>query len=177
MIQKILQSGNPVLRKKSKPIKAVDKRVLQIITDLKDTLKNQKDPEGVGLAAPQIGVNLQIFIADYKNFKRIMINPKILKILKKPANTLESDGGREILEGCLSLPFYYGPLKRAEKILVEYLDETGKRKEEIFEKFDAQVVLHEIDHLNGVLFLDRLLEEGKTLYKVQGSKWEEVELA
>lgn len=84
MIRKILQSGDPILRAKSKPVPKVDKKVLKLVNDLKDTLAVQKDPEGVGLAAPQIGKNLQVFICDFKNFKRTVINPEIIKIEKSP---------------------------------------------------------------------------------------------
>jgi peptide deformylase len=178
MIRKILQSGNPVLRATSNPVKKIDKKVAALIQDLKDTLAVQKDPEGVGLAAPQIGKKLQVFLADYKDFNRVVINPEILKIEKqtgkKPKKTAKSK--REILEGCLSLPYYYGPLKRAAKIKVKYLNEKGEEITEDFEGFNAQIILHEIDHLNGVLFIDRLFQERKPLYKVDGDEWEEVEL-
>lgn len=182
MIRKILQSGDPVLRAKSKPVPKVDKKVLKLVDDLKDTLAVQKDPEGVGLAAPQIGKNLQVFICDFKGFQRVVINPEILKIEKSKPHSAHSTslrasrGKKEILEGCLSLPYYYGPLKRAGKITVKYLGEGGQEITEDFEGFNAQIILHEIDHLNGILFIDRLFKEKKPLYKVEGDEWEEVEL-
>lgn len=174
MIQKIIQSGNPILRTKSKPVGKIDKKVQQVIQDLKDTLKIQKDPEGVGLAAPQIGKNLQIFLCDYKDFKRVVINPKIIKISKNIPKKTNSK--KEILEGCLSLPYYYGPLKRSDSVTLEYLNEKGEKITENFEAFNAQIILHEVDHLNGVLFIDHLLIEKKPLYKVVDDEWEEVEL-
>ncbi|KKQ92509.1 MAG: Peptide deformylase [Microgenomates group bacterium GW2011_GWC1_39_7b] len=177
MIRKIIQSGNPILRRKSKNIAKVDKKVQEIIRDLKDTLKTQKEPEGVGLAAPQIGKNLNIFIASYKNFQRVVINPEILKISGAKSEKLKVKSKKEILEGCLSLPYYYGPLKRADKITVKYLNEKGEEITEDLEGFDAQIILHEIDHLEGKLFIDRLFEEKKPLYKVDGDEWEEVELS
>lgn len=184
MIRKIVQSGNPILRIKSKPVKTVDKKILGIIKDLKDTLAVQKKPEGVGLAAPQIGKNLQIFWANFKGFKRLVINPEIMKIEKQrylaTSTALKATRGKkskkEILEGCLSLPYYYGPLKRADKITVKYLNEKGEKITETFEDFNAQIIMHEIDHLNGILFVDHLLKEKKPLYKVEGDEWEEVEL-
>jgi len=175
MIRKILQSGDPLLRKKAKRVSAVDKKVLEVIRDLEDTLGVQKEPEGVGLAAPQFGKSLRIFAAEYKNFKRVVVNPEIIKISKaKSASPRKSH--KEILEGCLSLPYYYGPLKRASKVTLSYINEKGENIRETFEGFNAQIILHEIDHLNGILFVDRLLEEGKPLYKVDGDEWEEVEL-
>lgn len=176
MIRKILQSGDPVLRKKSKAVAKVDKKVLGIVKDLKDTLGVQREPEGVGLAAPQIGKNLKIFVADYKTFRRVVINPEILKISGVKSEKLKVKSKKEILEGCLSLPYYYGPLKRAGKITIKYLNEKGEEITEVLEGFDAQIILHEIDHLNGILFIDRLFEEKKPLYKVEGDEWEEVEL-
>ena len=176
MVRKILQSGDPLLRSKSKPVEKVDKKILKLVQDLKDTLSIQKDPEGVGLAAPQIGKNLQVFVCSYKNFSRVVINPKILSITNMLKAEKEIKSKREILEGCLSLPYYYGPLKRAKKIKVEYLNEQDKKITEEFEGFDAQIILHEIDHLNGVLFIDHLLKEKKPLYKVENDEWEEVEL-
>lgn len=176
MVRKILQSGDPVLRQKSKPVKKVDKKILKLIQDLKDTLRTQKEPEGVGLAAPQIGKNLRVFVADYKNFQRVVINPEVVAISKKRlVNSKTKKSKKEILEGCLSLPYYYGPLKRAPKITVKYLNEKGKVTVEDFAEFDAQIILHEIDHLEGILFIDHLLEEKKPLYKVEGDEWEEVE--
>lgn len=175
MIRKILQSGDPVLRKNAKSVANVDKKVKDLIQDLKDTLAKQKEPEGVGLAAPQIGKSLRVFVADYKGFNRVVINPEI-KFISKNKVVEKTKPKREILEGCLSLPYYYGPLKRAQKVTIDYLDETGKKITEDFDGFNAQIILHEIDHLNGILFIDRLLEEKKPLYKVEGDEWEEVEL-
>ena len=175
MISKILQSKDPLLRQDAKKVAKVDKKILGVIKDLKDTLKVQKEPEGVGLAAPQIGKSLRIFVADYKNFQRVIINPEILEISKSKTED-NKKSKKEILEGCLSLPYYYGPLKRAARIKVKYLNEKGEEVIEIFEGFDAQIILHEIDHLNGILFVDHILEEKKPLYKVEGDEWEEVEL-
>ncbi len=174
MVRKVVQSGNPVLRQVAKKVIKVDKKALSIIQDLKDTLKTQKEPEGVGLAAPQIGKSVRIFIADYKNFQRVVVNPEILNIEENKKKKVRAK--KEILEGCLSLPYYYGPLKRASKVTLKYLDEKGKEITEDFTDFNAQIIMHEIDHLNGILFIDRLLEEKKTLYKVDGDEWEEVEL-
>jgi peptide deformylase len=176
MVKKILQSGDPLLRQKAKAVGKVDKKVLEVIRDLKDTLAVQKDPEGVGLAAPQIGKSLRIFLADFRGFRRVVINPEIVKIEEGKIKEPKRKSGKEILEGCLSLPYYYGPLKRAAKITVKYLDEKGETITEEFAGFNAQIILHEIDHLEGILFIDRLLKEKKPLYKVEGDEWEEVEL-
>jgi len=183
MVQKIVRSGDPILRRVSRPIGSIDRKTQKLIQDLKDTLSVQKDPEGVGLAAPQIGKNLRAFAVNFKNLKRIVINPEILDIKKANINKQrlplrgKQKSKSEILEGCLSLPHYYGPLKREALVKIKYLDENGKEIIEEFKDFDAQIILHEIDHLNGYLFIDRLLEQKKKLYKLdEKDEWEEVEL-
>jgi len=177
MVQKIIQSGHKKLREVSKPVLKIDKKIIKLVQDLRDTLAVQKDPEGVGLAASQIGVNLRVFAINFKNLKRIIINPEIVEIKVKPHSAKASRGKNEILEGCLSLPHYYGPLKREDYVKVKYLDETGKEVVEEFKDFNAQIILHEIDHLNGFFFIDRLLEQKKKLYKLsKKDEWEEVEI-
>lgn len=175
MVQKIIQSGDNRLRKVSKPVVKIDKKIKSLIQDLKDTLAVQKDPEGVGLAAPQIGVNLRVFVVGFKKLERVVINPEIIEIKKD--KTAKKKGKSEILEGCLSLPHYYGPLERESVVKIKYLDENGAEITEEFKDFNAQIILHEIDHLNGFLFVDRLLEQKKKLYKLdRDDTWEEVEL-
>ena len=177
MIQKIVQSGDKKLREISKPVVKFDKKVKGLIQDLKDTLIVQQDPEGVGLAAPQIGVNLRVFAINYKHLQRVIVNPELLEIKTNSKLKVSKRGKDEILEGCLSLPHYYGPLKREDFVRVKYKDEDGQEVIEEFKGFDAQIILHEIDHLNGILFVDRLLEQKKKLYKLDESdEWEEVEI-
>ncbi|MBI3397407.1 peptide deformylase [Candidatus Woesebacteria bacterium] len=166
MIQKILNSKNPKLRMVSKPAGKIDKKVKDLIQDLKDTLKIQKDPEGVGLAAPQIGKNLRVFFVNHEGLARIVINPEILAIKTVKTKKKKADSDSTIMEGCLSLPHYYGPLKRANRVKVKYLDEDGVEVVEEFKDFAAQIILHEIDHLNGYLFVDRLIEQDQPLYVV-----------
>jgi methionyl-tRNA formyltransferase len=80
------------------------------------------------------------------------------------------------MEGCLSLPNFYGPLTRSPKIKVEYQNERGEKIKEFRSGFEAQIIQHEVDHLNGVLFIDRLLEQKKPLFELVNGEWEEVEL-
>lgn len=185
MIQKIVQSGDPILRLTCKPVSQIDKKIKAIILDLKDTLAVQTDPEGVGLAAPQIGKNLRIFAVKYKNLDRIVINPEILKLtplVKSTKNKIKNNSNNdehehEILEGCLSLPYYYGPLKREPYVKIKYLNETGVEVIEEFKGFNAQIIMHEIDHLNGILFIDHLLKQNKKLFRLgEDDEWEEVEI-
>ena len=171
MIRKIVSSQDPILKKVCKPVGVIDKKILQIIADLQNTLRVQKDPEGVAIAAPQIGKLLRIFVVSHKGLERVVVNPEILKVSRKKA------GQSQIMEGCLSLPNYYGPLKRASVVKIKYLNEQGKKVEEEFEGFFTQIILHEIDHLNGIFFVQRLLEQKKPLYKLnKNNEWEEVEL-
>jgi len=175
MVRKILSTTDPKLRVLSKPVGKIDKKVTQIIKDLTDTLKIKKDPEGVGLAAPQIGKNLRIFVMLDDGQIRAIVNPEIVKISGSGAKTKKTKKG-DIMEGCLSLPHYYGPLKRSDHITLKYLSPEGRQVTEEFVGFTAQIVQHEIDHLNGILFVDRLLEVKKPLYKLEGDSWQEVEL-
>lgn len=181
MIKKIVQSGDVKLRTKSLVVKKVDKKLRDLIQDLKDTLEAQRNPEGVGLAAPQIGINSRVFIVKYENLEGIFINPKIVnsKLVKKMAKN-KKDKQKEILEGCLSLPHYYGPLQRDNFVELEYFKiDNDKLVKEIstFKDFDAQIILHEMDHLDGILFIDRLLSQNGKLYKlINDQEWEEVEL-
>src|SRR5258708_21409949 len=147
MVLKVVNVKNPVLRQIAKSVSKVDKKVLALIKEMQETLAEQKDPEGVGLAAPQIGKSLQIFVVNYKDLKRVIINPEVLEISKKEKVNTESKK-KDILEGCLSLPHYYGPIKRASSIKIKYMDEKGVENTEEFVGFNAQIIQHEIDHLN-----------------------------
>jgi peptide deformylase len=172
MIRDIVPATDPKLRQKSKPIIKIDKKTLSLIKDMKDTLIAQRDPEGIGLAAPQIGKNVRIFIMMPDKDITVVINPNILEITLTEKKKRRS----RLMEGCLSLPHYYGPLRRAEKVKLEYLNENGAIIKNEFTGLEAQIVLHEVDHLNGVLFVDRLLEQKKPLYEYKNGEWEEVQL-
>lgn len=172
MIRKIIPAADPKLRKKSKSVKKIDKKVLLLIKDLKETLADQTDPEGVAIAAPQIGKNLRVFVTSYKELKTF-INPQILSTTKSKSKTQK----QKIMEGCLSIPHFYGPLVRPQEIVLKYISENAKEKKEKFKGFLAQIIQHEIDHLNGILFTDKLLKEKKPLFKLdENDEWEEVEL-
>jgi len=173
MVRKILEAKDPFLRQVSKPVRTLDKKVKEIIKDLKDTLSIQKDPEGVGLAAPQIGKGVRIFYINHKDYSEIFINPVVLS--QGPIRKTEAKN--KLMEGCLSLPHYYGPLTRASSVTLKYLNEDGIDKVKTIRGFLAQIIQHEVDHLNGVLFVDRLLEQKKKLYKLEADEeWEEVDI-
>lgn len=185
MIRKILQVTDPRLRQKSKPVGKVDKKILRLIADMEETIVAQKDPEGVGLAAPQIGEFVQVFVLRHKGKLLPFINPEIVKKSKETNEPpKEQEEGEYIMEGCLSLPHYYGPVERSLSVELKYGTPkklaTGDWRLEIttksFTGFPAQMVQHEIDHLNGTIFVDRLLRQKRQLYKLHGEHWHEVEL-
>ncbi|CAB1245452.1 peptide deformylase [Clostridium sp. WLY-B-L2] len=155
-IRKILQFGDKLLNRVSRPVKEIDDEILKIIEDLKDTLNNS--PDGVGLAAPQIGILRKIVVIDLKKEDSkpiILINPKIIK----------KTGRQESVEGCLSYPGYEGVVIRPKKILVTSQDIEGNELTYKVDGIVSNVFCHEIDHLFGILYTDR----AKKVYKVKDS--------
>lgn len=151
----IAQLGHPVLRKKAKPIKNFkDQKVQQLIDDLISTVA---DVDGVGIAAPQVYQSLRIFIMASKPNARYphaphmkplaLINPKILSFSGKK---------NKDWEGCLSIPGIRALVPRDSLIKVEYTDRKGKVIKKSFKDFLARIFQHELDHLDGIVFLDRL---------------------
>lgn len=174
MILDLVDIKDPILRQKAKPVDKIDKKVKELISNMRDTLIVQNDPEGVGLAAPQVGKSLQIFLIYYEETEEVVINPKVIS--KKAVRKTKAKSKEKILEGCLSLPHYYGPINRTTQITIEFTTENGEKIQKTYRDFFAHIVEHEIDHLNGILFVDRILEQNQSLYKVDGDEWEEVEL-
>jgi peptide deformylase len=155
-----------VLRKKSRPVRNVNRRVRRLMRDLKDTLNDRSD--GVGLAAPQINVHSRVVVVRLSSGRDgddnggelgpplVLINPEVVE-----AGSEERD-----FDGCLSFPGLYGETVRPHYLRVTGLDEAGNSFDRVFEGFDAVVVHHEIDHLDGVLFIDRV-ENIEDLYRVR----------
>lgn len=157
MIRPICRMGNPILRKKtaevSKDFLLSDKFTL-LLTDLFDSMKHYG---GIGIAAPQIGIDMQVAIIELMGFNRYgeevnlpltaFINPKI---------SFLTDETQGFWEGCLSVPGLRGFVERPKKIKVNYLDPKGVEQELIAEGFLATVLQHELDHLSGVLYVDRV---------------------
>lgn len=135
-------SDAPVLRQKTQRVEKVTKEIKRLIRDMDETVHNA---EGAGLAAPQIGKSLRICLA--------MINKKMTPLIN-PDITWKSDDMSTAEEGCLSLPGMWTEVPRANQIKLTYLDESGKQQERILKDWDARVVQHEVDHLDGVLILD-----------------------
>ena len=157
------QFGDPILRKKAKALskkEILSPQTRRLIANMRYTLAKKK--YGVGLAAPQVGGNVTLAIVEIKPTKTrpklpeekwaslVLINPKIIKPL---------GGRRQLYEGCISFAEVFAKVPRYKKIRVRYLDEKAKTHERNFKGLLAHVIQHEIDHLDGVLFVDRVKDE------------------
>ncbi len=168
---KIVTAPNPVLSQKAKPVKKVNKEIKRIIQDMITALNQATDPIGVGLAAPQVGLPLQIFITKptLKSKISVFINPKVIKTseqaVKKEIKPKPKRNKPLKLEGCLSIPNIWGEVKRKPSIRISYLDENGNKRVKTFTGFMATIIQHELDHLQGVLFPKKVIEQKNTLFK------------
>ena len=146
---------DPVLRKKSKKVRAIDRSIKKLIKDMSETL--HAEGGRVGLAAPQVGVSLRVTVIGLPEEEDIiLVNPEIVR----------RKGQRLVSEGCLSIPGYVGELNRAEVVTAKGLDIKGKEVRIKAEGLLAQALEHEIDHLNGVLYIDRM-ENKDSLRKIE----------
>ncbi len=146
MRQKIITYPNEILSTKAKPVEIINKRIKDLIEEMKKIMIANN---GVGLAANQIGENLAIFIAQNNDEILEFINPKIIS-LKGQEKIVE--------EGCLSLPRVWGYLKRYPEVTVEYQNIWNKRKRKKAKDLLAQIIQHEVDHLEGKLFTEKAIE-------------------
>lgn len=153
-IREIRKDGDDILKKKSKEIEVIDEKIKQLGQDMLDTMYKN---DGIGLAACQVGMLKRMIVYDIRYIEEdakkeghILINPKI---------TSRSKAMIEVEEGCLSFPDLYKNVVRHEKVTVEYTDIDGKRKKINAKDIEAVVLQHEIDHLDGIVFLDRIAEQ------------------
>lgn len=156
-VRPIVTYGDPVLREKTKPIEKVDQDVKNLVDDMIATLK---DAQGLGLAAPQVGEAKRIFIIDLSPIEltesvRVFINPEIIA----------EEGECLLEEGCLSFPGLYQKISRAELVKIRALDLEGKEFEMEAKGMLARAIIHEFDHLEGVLFIDHLSSLSRALIK------------
>ncbi len=148
---------DPVLREPASPVAEVDDSVRRLIADMTETMRAAP---GVGLAAPQVGVQRRVLVYSLGAEEPVhaLINPEIVE---RSGNEVVAD------EGCLSIPELSYPVPRAERITIRALDADGHAVSYDAEEFEARVIQHEVDHLDGVLFLDRLTpEERKEALKI-----------
>jgi len=146
---------DPILKQKAKRVKAIDGSIKKLVADMIETL--HAAPGRVGLAAPQVGVPLRVIVIGIPEEEDIaLINPEIVR----------RKGERMVTEGCLSIPGYFGVVKRAESVRAKGRDVGGREIKIKADELLAQALEHEIDHLNGVLYID-YLESPDKLYKVE----------
>lgn len=177
MVLPIVKVPNIILTTPTKPVKKVDGKIRKLLKDMEETLIAQTDPEGVGLAATQIGLSISLFIMKASKTApcRSFINPQIKEIVSKTQKDAEKKDTSS-LEGCLSIDRIWSPIRRPQKVLLAYLDSEGKAQEEWFEGFDAVIVQHEVDHLNGVLFTKRAIEQNKKIFKEIDGELEPIDI-
>lgn len=145
-LRKIRKKGDEILYKKSKEVTVFDKKLAELLDDMYDTMK---DSDGVGLAAPQVGILKRCVVIDIGEGKIELVNPVIT----------ESEGSQIGQEGCLSVPNVWGDVKRPKKVKVSAFDRNGNAIEKEGEDLLAVAMCHEIDHLNGELFDDKIIEK------------------
>jgi peptide deformylase len=164
-VREILLYPDPVLKKVCTPIDPFDPETDSLVQDLIDTM--QEAGHSVGVAAPQIGVSRRVAVVDVSKSKLgrdnhhgllVMINPEIF----------ESWGGKTMREGCMSVPDYTGNVVRAEEILIRFLDRQGREQVIRANGFEAVAIQHELDHLDGFLFLDRISSLKTDLFRRKG---------
>ncbi|MDP8924074.1 MAG: peptide deformylase [Chloroflexota bacterium] len=143
-IRPIVVLGNPVLRQKARKVSRIDQSIAKLVEDMIETMR---DAPGVGLAAPQIGVPLQVAVIETEPEQvHVIVNPEIVRL----------EGEHVLDEGCLSVPGYWAPVTRAERVTVKARDLKGKEIRLTGEGLFGQALQHEIDHLNGMVYVDRL---------------------
>ena len=145
-IRQLRYVNDPILRKKSREVTKIDDRIKTLLNDMVETMYEN---EGVGLAAPQVGILRKVIVIDIGEGILKLINPEII----------EKEGESLDIEGCLSVPNRAGKVLRPERVKVKYLDIDGKEKIIEGTGLLARALCHEIDHLNGVLFIDKVVEE------------------
>lgn len=144
-LRNIRKLGDDILRKKCRTVEKIDEKIITLLDDMADTLY---EAEGVGLAAPQVGVLKRIALVDVGDGLIELINPEII----------HTEGLQIADEGCLSVPGKYGKVERPKVVTVRAIDRNGNEFEITGEDFLARAFCHEIDHLDGVVFVDKVSE-------------------
>lgn len=166
--------GNPILREPAKKLRASEvnsNEVQDLIANMRETLDRKK--YGIGLAAPQVGKSMSLSVIRIRPTKLrpntpkekwadlVIINPEIIKHYGKK---------QQMYEGCISLPGVFAKVPRYKKVRLNYLDEKGRQQEKDFEGFIAHIIQHETDHLNGVLYVDRVSDSKSYMSEVEYRK-------
>lgn len=161
-VQNILTFPHPLLKKRSHRISRIDDSIRGLIEDLIDTMR--AGPGSVGVAAPQIGATLSACVVDVSNNRHGRDNNHGLLILLNPEITASS-GSSVMREGCMSVPDYTGDVERATAITISYMDLSGVGQNLEASGFEAVAIQHEMDHLDGILFLDRIISLKTGLFR------------
>src|SRR3972149_12199345 len=156
MVKKILITPDKKLRQISQEITGFDGSLKSLIANLIETLEIQTDPPGLGLSAPQIGIFRRVFVAKIRNRIKSFVNPKILRVSK---------GEVTFLEGCFSVPDLYGHVMRPAEIDLEVQNKNGQKTRIHYKSLPARIIQHEIDHLNGILFIDHVHAQNGKIFK------------
>ena len=165
--QKILLYPHPILKKICHPVAAIDAEIKGLLQDLLDTM--HAGPGSVGVAAPQIGVTLRVCVVDVSASRNGKDNHHGLLQMINPEIT-RRDGAAIMREGCMSVPDYTGDVERATEITVRFMDGDGCRHEIEASGFEAVAIQHEMDHLDGALFLDRIVSLKTGLFRRKSYK-------
>ena len=147
-IRKLRYEGDEILSKKSREVEKIDEKLQILIDDMIETMHKYN---GVGLAAVQVGILKRVIVIDIDDGKGpiVLINPVIL----------ETKGSREVEEGCLSFPNKFAKVVRPEEVVAEYTNREGKRVKVKAKELLAQAICHEVDHLEGEVFVDKMVPE------------------
>ena len=145
-IRQIRLNGDEILRKKAREVEQVDDKIKELLQDMLETMHKYN---GVGLAGPQVGILKRVIVIDLYDGEEplLLVNPKIIK----------TKGKQEVDEGCLSFPNEYAKIIRPKEVVVEALNENGKKVKITAKDLLAQALSHEIDHLDGILFVDNII--------------------
>jgi peptide deformylase len=174
MSKPILTVPHDILRRKSLSIGKITTEVQSQVQELKDAMLAAHNPEGVGLSFPQIGYNLRGFVTYLDNRMKVYLNPTLLDMSEE--KSLGGSKDRPTLEGCLSIPWLYGPVWRSKRIKVQAIDEHGVEFTKILTSFPARLFQHEYDHLEGILFTDYTTKDSLPLYLLDRERDKFVEL-
>jgi len=166
-VRTILLYPHPLLKMVSSKVTVIDGEISTLISDLVDTMR--AGPGSVGVAAPQIGVSLRVCVVDVSSNRYGRDNNHGLLTLINP-EIVHRSGAAVMREGCMSVPDYTGDVERATEITVRFLDEVGKECELDASGFEAVAIQHEIDHLDGFLFLDRITSLKTGLFRRKNYK-------
>ena len=166
-VKSIVTYPDPILKAVCSPVSSIDQEVLQLVDDLVDTM--HAGPGSVGVAAPQVGVSLRVCVIDVSKNRHGKENNNGLLLMINP-EILEASGSAVMREGCMSVPDYTGDVERATNLTLRFSEPDGTVREFEASGFEAVAIQHEMDHLDGLLFLDRIASLKTGLFRRKSYK-------